>query len=66
MAELHGQRGETLDVGKPLISVTPVSTGIAANDAARPLRRAPIWTGCPPAGARMSAVIAVESWLSAI
>jgi 2-oxoisovalerate dehydrogenase E2 component (dihydrolipoyl transacylase) len=27
VAELHGQPGETLDVGKPLISVTPVSVG---------------------------------------
>ncbi|WP_285249787.1 dihydrolipoamide acetyltransferase family protein [Pseudarthrobacter sp. fls2-241-R2A-168] len=26
VAELHGQPGETLDVGKPLISVTPVET----------------------------------------
>lgn len=34
VAELHGQPGETLDVGKPLISVTPLSTGIAADDAA--------------------------------
>ncbi len=32
VAELHGQPGETLDVGKPLISVTPVGT--AADDAA--------------------------------
>ncbi|MFJ5975886.1 dihydrolipoamide acetyltransferase family protein [Pseudarthrobacter oxydans] len=29
VAELHGQPGETLDVGKPLISVTPVSVGAA-------------------------------------
>lgn len=34
VAELHGQPGETLDVGKPLISVTPLVTGIAADDAA--------------------------------
>ena len=34
VAELHGKPGETLDVGKPLISVTPVGTGIAADDAA--------------------------------
>ncbi|WJH23665.1 dihydrolipoamide acetyltransferase family protein [Pseudarthrobacter defluvii] len=41
VAELHGQPGETLDVGKPLISVTPlgagaapVSAGTAADDAA--------------------------------
>ncbi|MDT0168077.1 dihydrolipoamide acetyltransferase family protein [Pseudarthrobacter sp. BRE9] len=34
VTELHGQPGETLDVGKPLISVTPLSTGIAADDAA--------------------------------
>ncbi|CCQ45065.1 e3 binding domain protein [Pseudarthrobacter siccitolerans] len=34
VAELHGQPGETLDVGKPLISVTPFSTGIATDDAA--------------------------------
>ncbi|MGF9648073.1 dihydrolipoamide acetyltransferase family protein [Pseudarthrobacter oxydans] len=27
VAELHGQPGETLDVGKPLISVTPISVG---------------------------------------
>jgi pyruvate dehydrogenase E2 component (dihydrolipoamide acetyltransferase) len=27
VAELHGQPGETLDVGKPLISVTPVAVG---------------------------------------
>lgn len=30
VAELHGKPGETLDVGKPLISVTPLSTGVAA------------------------------------
>lgn len=30
VAELHGQPGETLDVGKPLISVTPVSAGGSA------------------------------------
>lgn len=34
VAELHGQPGETLDVGKPLISVTPVSVGGAV--AAKP------------------------------
>jgi len=34
VAELHGQPGETLDVGKPLISVTPISVGAAADDAA--------------------------------
>lgn len=34
VAELHGQPGETLDVGKPLISVTPLGTGTAADDAA--------------------------------
>lgn len=34
VAELHGQPGETLDVGKPLISVTPLVTGIATDDAA--------------------------------
>ncbi|WP_406636685.1 dihydrolipoamide acetyltransferase family protein [Pseudarthrobacter quantipunctorum] len=34
VAELHGQPGETLDVGKPLISVTPVEAGVAADDAA--------------------------------
>jgi len=36
VAELHGKPGETLDVGKPLISVTPVSSGagVAADDAA--------------------------------
>ncbi|MDE8585882.1 dihydrolipoamide acetyltransferase family protein [Arthrobacter sp. NQ4] len=34
VAELHGKPGETLDVGKPLISVTPLSTGVAADDAA--------------------------------
>lgn len=39
VAELHGKPGETLDVGKPLISVTPISTGVAepvraADDAA--------------------------------
>ncbi|MGO4234739.1 dihydrolipoamide acetyltransferase family protein [Pseudarthrobacter sp. YAF2] len=34
VTELHGKPGETLDVGKPLISVTPVSTGVAADDAA--------------------------------
>src|SRR5687768_2716966 len=33
VAELHGQPGETLDVGKPLISVTPVSVGGADNAA---------------------------------
>lgn len=34
VAELHGQPGETLDVGKPLISVTPVSVGAPAGAAA--------------------------------
>ncbi|KIC69416.1 dihydrolipoamide acetyltransferase family protein [Pseudarthrobacter phenanthrenivorans] len=34
VAELHGKPGETIDVGKPLISVTPLSTGAAADDAA--------------------------------
>jgi len=36
VAELHGKPGETLDVGKPLISVTPVSSGagVATDDAA--------------------------------
>lgn len=36
VAELHGQPGETLDVGKPLISVTPVgaASAAAADDAA--------------------------------
>jgi 2-oxoisovalerate dehydrogenase E2 component (dihydrolipoyl transacylase) len=34
VTELHGQPGETLDVGKPLISVTPLSPSIAADDAA--------------------------------
>ncbi|TWD53130.1 pyruvate dehydrogenase E2 component (dihydrolipoamide acetyltransferase) [Arthrobacter sp. AG367] len=36
VTELHGQPGETLDVGQPLISVTPVSSGagVAADDAA--------------------------------
>lgn len=36
VTELHGQPGETLDVGKPLITVTPVSSGagVAADDAA--------------------------------
>jgi len=39
VAELHGQPGETLDVGRPLISVTPLSSGVpapvaAADDAA--------------------------------
>lgn len=36
VAELHGKPGETLDVGKPLISVTPVGSvaGSAADDAA--------------------------------
>ena len=34
VAELHGKPGETLDVGKPLISVTPISVGAAADDAA--------------------------------
>ncbi len=36
VAELHGQPGETLDVGKPLISVTPASVGGPAADAAAP------------------------------
>ncbi len=30
VAELHGQPGETLDVGKPLISVTPIGVAPAA------------------------------------
>ncbi|WP_026264334.1 dihydrolipoamide acetyltransferase family protein [Arthrobacter sp. 135MFCol5.1] len=38
VTELHGKPGETLDVGKPLISVTPLFTGVAggadADDAA--------------------------------
>ena len=36
VTELHGQPGETLDVGKPLITVTPVgaNAGAAADDAA--------------------------------
>src|SRR6478735_3916427 len=36
VAELHGQPGATLDVGKPLISVTPLgaTAGAAADDAA--------------------------------
>ncbi|MBD1537747.1 2-oxo acid dehydrogenase subunit E2 [Arthrobacter sp. S13_S34] len=34
VAELHGQPGETLDVGKPLISVTPVAAGRAVDAAA--------------------------------
>jgi 2-oxoisovalerate dehydrogenase E2 component (dihydrolipoyl transacylase) len=34
VAELHGQPGETLDVGKPLISVTPVGAVVAADAAA--------------------------------
>jgi pyruvate dehydrogenase E2 component (dihydrolipoamide acetyltransferase) len=34
VAELHGKPGETLDVGKPLISVTPISDGAAAPVAA--------------------------------
>lgn len=34
VTELHGKPGETLDVGKPLISVTPVDSGVAADDAA--------------------------------
>jgi pyruvate dehydrogenase E2 component (dihydrolipoamide acetyltransferase) len=38
VTELHGQPGETLDVGKPLISVTPLSTGVAADDAAETYR----------------------------
>ena len=39
VAELHGQPGETLDVGKPLISVTPVSSGepVAAPEPAEPV-----------------------------
>ncbi|KSU78714.1 pyruvate dehydrogenase E2 component (dihydrolipoamide acetyltransferase) [Pseudarthrobacter enclensis] len=37
VAELHGKPGETLDVGKPLISVTPLSSGsVAAADDAAP------------------------------
>src|SRR6478672_4800031 len=34
VTELHGKPGETLDVGKPLISVTPLSSGAAAPVAA--------------------------------
>ncbi|MHC6594267.1 dihydrolipoamide acetyltransferase family protein [Arthrobacter sp. C152] len=37
VAELHGKPGETIDVGKPLISVMPVGasgSGVAADDAA--------------------------------
>ncbi|WP_455835195.1 dihydrolipoamide acetyltransferase family protein [Pseudarthrobacter siccitolerans] len=39
VTELHGQPGETLDVGKPLISVTPVSSGepAAAPEPAEPV-----------------------------
>ncbi|WHP58410.1 dihydrolipoamide acetyltransferase family protein [Arthrobacter sp. KFRI-F3372] len=36
VAELHGQPGETLDVGKPLISVTPVGASGGAVDTAAP------------------------------
>src|SRR5918995_715608 len=36
VAELHGEPGETLDVGNPLISVTPVSVGGPAADDAAP------------------------------
>jgi 2-oxoisovalerate dehydrogenase E2 component (dihydrolipoyl transacylase) len=34
VAELHGEPGQTLDVGRPLISVSPVGAGSAADDAA--------------------------------
>lgn len=34
VTELHGKPGQTLDVGKPLISVMPLSSGVAADDAA--------------------------------
>ncbi|SLK00041.1 dihydrolipoamide acetyltransferase family protein [Arthrobacter sp. P2b] len=37
VAELHGQPGETLDVGKPLISVTPVSVGEPAQPVVEPV-----------------------------
>ncbi|TQJ38038.1 pyruvate dehydrogenase E2 component (dihydrolipoamide acetyltransferase) [Arthrobacter sp. SLBN-112] len=36
VAELHGKPGETLDVGKPLISVTPLGSPVAAADDAAP------------------------------
>src|SRR6476661_2251862 len=43
VAELHGQPGETLDVGKPLISVTPLgaTAGAAAVSAADDAAPAP-------------------------
>ncbi|MDF2048427.1 dihydrolipoamide acetyltransferase family protein [Arthrobacter sp. Cr_A7] len=37
VAELHGQPGETLDVGKPLISVTPASVGEPAQPVVEPV-----------------------------
>lgn len=36
VAELHGQPGETIDVGKPLISVTPLGSLVPAADDAAP------------------------------
>lgn len=36
VAELHGKPGETLDVGKPLISVTPVGSPVGDADDAAP------------------------------
>lgn len=36
VAELHGQPGETLDVGKPLISVTPVGAAAPSAPVAEP------------------------------
>jgi len=36
VAELHGKPGETLDVGKPLISVTPLGSPVSAADDAAP------------------------------
>ena len=36
VAELHGEPGQTIDVGKPLISVTPLGSVVAAADDAAP------------------------------
>jgi 2-oxoisovalerate dehydrogenase E2 component (dihydrolipoyl transacylase) len=40
VTELHGQPGETLDVGKPLISVTPLGSPVAGTDDAAPAAEA--------------------------
>src|SRR6478735_3962819 len=50
VAELHGEPGQTLDVGKPLISVTPLASRVE-----------PVETSNPPAQPVESKVAANET-----